>query len=125
HHCLQLMSTLKRDICGLCTPNILISDIDTNQVKEHLRPEVQYACLYWIQHVLKSGDQLRDGGPVHEFLKEHFLHWLEAMALIGKTTEGIYAIAALESSVRRRESSPVKRRRFMPTAMRTLFDHHI
>jgi hypothetical protein len=122
---LQLMSTLKLDICGLCSPSVLVSDIDTSQVKKHLRPEVQYARLYWIPHILKSGNQLRDAGPVHEFSKKQFLHWLEAMALIGKTTEGMHAIAALESSVKHQKSSSVKHHRFIPTAMRAFFNKHI
>jgi hypothetical protein len=122
--CLQLMSILKQDICGLCTPGILMSDIDISQVKGHLFSEVQYVCLHWIQHVLKSGNELHDSGLVHEFLKNHFLHWLEAMASIGKTTEGVHAIAALKSLIKHQKSSSVKRRRFIPTAMGAFFNRH-
>jgi len=40
----------------------------------------------------KTGDQ------VNSFLKEHFLHWLEALGWLGKVSEGIHAISLLDSS---------------------------
>jgi hypothetical protein len=45
--CIQLMSTsLKQDICGIEAPGVLVTDIESSQVKKCLAPEVQYACLY-------------------------------------------------------------------------------
>ncbi|KAJ5020844.1 hypothetical protein J3E73DRAFT_435232 [Bipolaris maydis] len=43
------------------------------------------------------GAPLLDDEKVHEFLKQHFLHWLEALSWMGKVSEGIYAISSLES----------------------------
>jgi hypothetical protein len=34
---------------------------------------------------------------VHQFLKEHLLHWLEALSWMRKVSEGIHAITSLES----------------------------
>jgi hypothetical protein len=49
--CIQLMSTsLKQDICGLKTPGVLVTDTESSRVERSLPPELQYACLYWIQH---------------------------------------------------------------------------
>lgn len=31
------------------------------------------------------------------FLKKHFIHWLEAMSILGKVSEAMRAIKALES----------------------------
>jgi hypothetical protein len=99
-NCIQLMSiSLKQDICGLNHPGVLIGDVESSQVERSLPPEVQYACLYWIQHIHKSGAQLRDDDQVHQFLKEHLLHWLEALGWMQKVSEGIYGIASLESAV--------------------------
>jgi TorA maturation chaperone TorD len=67
------------------------------ELKRSLPPELQYACLYWIQHFHKSGVQLRDNDQVHQFLQEHLLHWLEALSWMQKVSEGIYTIASLES----------------------------
>jgi hypothetical protein len=96
--CIQLMlASLKQDICEQDAPGVLVADIESSRVEQYLPAEVQYACLYWIQHVQKSGDQLSDNDQVHQFLKEHFLHWLEALSWMQKVSEGIYAITSLES----------------------------
>jgi hypothetical protein len=45
--CLALMENmLKRDICGLGSPGILLDDIDPNRIQQCIPPELQYACLY-------------------------------------------------------------------------------
>jgi hypothetical protein len=96
--CIRLMSTsLKQDICNLNTPGVLVTDIESSRVKRSLPPEVQYACLYWIQHFQKSSAQLCDNDQVHQFLQEHLLHWFEALGWMGKVSEGIHAIASLEA----------------------------
>ena len=96
--CIRLMSTsLKQDIYGLDAPGVLTSDVNSNRIQDCLPLEVQYASLYWVQHLQKSGAQLHDHDQVYQFLQEHLLHWLEALGWMGKIAEGIYAIAALES----------------------------
>jgi hypothetical protein len=98
--CIQLMSSsLKQDICGLHAPGTLLTNITSNQVDKCIHPELQYACLYWIQHLQKSGAQLYDNDDVHQFLKDHLLHWLEALGWMGKTSEGILAIISLEAQI--------------------------
>jgi hypothetical protein len=97
-NCIRLMSTsLKQDICGLNTPSILVTDIESSRVERSLPPELQYACLYWIQHLRKRNAQLHNNDQVYQFLQEHLLHWLEALGWMGKISEGIYAITSLES----------------------------
>lgn len=92
-----MSESLQQDICGLHAPGVLIAEIDSSRVERRLPPELQYACLYWIQHFHKSGARLHDGDQVHRFLREHLLHWLEALGWMQKVSEGIYAIASLES----------------------------
>jgi NACHT domain len=58
---------------------------------------LQYACLYWVEHIRKSGSELRDNNQVHEFLRGHLLHCFEALGWMGKVSEGVHGIAALES----------------------------
>jgi hypothetical protein len=97
-NCMRIMSTaLKQDICELDTPGVHITDVENGRVEQHLPLEVQYACLYWIQHLQKSGAKLCDNDQVHQFLRVHFLHWLEALSWMRKISEGIYAITSLES----------------------------
>ena len=95
--CLQLMScSLKQDVCGVRLPGKLATDVESSRVEQHIPLEVQYACLYWVQHVQKSGMQLRDNDQVDQFLKEHFLHWLEALGWMRRVSEGVLAISCLE-----------------------------
>jgi len=95
--CMRLMSTtLRKDICALRRPGALTKDVEGTRVKKFLPPEVQYACIYWVRHIQKSGVQLYDDDQVHTFLQEHLLHWLEALSLVGKTSEGVLSIASLE-----------------------------
>jgi hypothetical protein len=98
--CIQLMSqTLKKDICEMHAPSSQASQIKSSRIEKCLPPEVQYACLYWVQHLQRSGSQVHDGEKVHQFLQAHLLYWLEALGWIGKTIEGIKAILSLEGYV--------------------------
>jgi hypothetical protein len=97
-HCLQLISTsLKQTMCGVDAPSTLVTSIKRSRVEQILSPEIQYACQYWTEHVKRSNTQLSDNGEVHIFLQKHLLHWLEALGWIGKVSEGMHAIAFLES----------------------------
>jgi hypothetical protein len=99
-HCIQLMSSkLKRDICDLRAPGICVREVQTSRINQFLSEDLQYACRYWVQHLQESEAQLDDNGKVYDFLRIHLLHWLEALSLVGKTSEGVLAISHLESIV--------------------------
>lgn len=98
--CIQLMSqTLKKNICGLKAPGSLANQVKRDCVKKCIPLEVQYACLYWVQHLQRSNSQTYDGKEAHLFLQAHLLHWLEALGWMGKTSEGIQAISSLETHI--------------------------
>jgi hypothetical protein len=97
-NCILIMSSaLMQDMCGIGAPGTLVAEVEKDRVEQCLPPEMQYACLYWIQHLQKSDVRLRDDDQVHTFLKEHFLHWLEALSWMDKVSEGIHAISSLSS----------------------------
>jgi NACHT domain len=98
NECIRLMTvSLKQDICGLGTPDVLVTDINRGRVRECISPEVQYACLYWVQHLQKSDVQLCDNDHVHQFLQVHLLYWFEVLSWTRKVLEGITAISLLYS----------------------------
>jgi len=98
--CIQLMcQTLKKDVCELHAPGSQAGQVESSWVERCLPPEVQYACLYWVQHLQRSGSQIRDDEKTYRFLQAHLLHWLEALRWMGKTSEGIQAILSLEAHV--------------------------
>lgn len=93
--CLQLLfKTLKRDICSLESSGHLTCKVQI---------DVQYACLYWVAHLEhvdpdhRNEIGLHDNGRVYSFLQKHFLHWLEALSRMRKTSEGVLLITKLES----------------------------
>jgi hypothetical protein len=90
------MASLKQDICGAGAPGMLAADMERSQVEQSLPLELQYACLYWVQHLQKSGAQPSDYDQVHQFLQKHLLHWLEVLGWLGKVPEGVHAIASLD-----------------------------
>ena len=98
--CIQLMSaSLKKDIYGVHSPGWLATDVESSQLEQCLPLEVQYACLYWVQHLQKSCVILDDNYYVHAFLQEHLLYWLEALSLMGKTSDGVLTLSSLESYI--------------------------
>ena len=97
--CLQLLSSqkgLRQNMCNLTSPGTLRSEIDCQIIDNALSLEVQYACRYWVQHLAKSRNRICDGDLVHTFLQNYFLYWLEAMSLMGETSECIHIIDSLQ-----------------------------
>ncbi|KAK6592342.1 vegetative incompatibility protein HET-E-1 [Botrytis cinerea] len=100
--CIELLSTgenLKKDICNLRTPERPRADIDKQTIDSYLPSEIQYACQYWVYHLNESGGSIYDGDQVHNFLKCHFLHWLESLSLIGRLRESIGMVDSLMATI--------------------------
>jgi len=95
----RLGSHLKKDICNLKQPGKARVEIDMNDIDTHLPAHIQYACRYWVFHLEQSKERIRDEDQVYEFLKCHFLHWLEALSLMGKAAESIVMVNILQTLV--------------------------
>lgn len=98
--CLALLSSndhLKKDICNLEMPGTARVDIPLAAIDSHLPADVRYACLYWVYHAKQSSACITADHPIYLFLKRHFIHWLEALGLLGSISESIAMIRALQS----------------------------
>ncbi|KAK3364118.1 hypothetical protein B0T25DRAFT_620386 [Lasiosphaeria hispida] len=96
-------STLCRDIYSLGAPG---SSIDDAKLPD---PDplaaARYTCVYWVDHLhdwqssdnTKHLDVFQDGGIIDNFLRTHYLHWLEALSLCRSMSQGILSMAKLES----------------------------
>ncbi|KFY28387.1 hypothetical protein V491_00489 [Pseudogymnoascus sp. VKM F-3775] len=96
--CLQRLSAgdgLKKDICNLRMPGRLRTEVDKQTINACLPLDVQYACQCWVYHLKKGRDIICDNDQVYNFLMCHFLHWLEALSLIGRLSESIVMIDSL------------------------------
>ena len=95
--CLRVMSQhLRKNVCELPSPGFLARDVDDEEVARCVPPHLQYACLYWVNHLREGGCDSRDNDAIHQFLQEHFLHWLEALSLMKKTSDGLSMVFQLE-----------------------------
>lgn len=108
--CLRLLSSnpnFHKDLCGLQHPGSRRDDIPASIIRSKLPAAVRYACIYWVEHVVKGWNDLEDGLEVHVFLQQHFLHWLEALSLLDKVPESAHMIRRLQSigtvSIRKRD----------------------
>ncbi|KAF2802873.1 uncharacterized protein BDZ99DRAFT_526977 [Mytilinidion resinicola] len=98
-HCLQLMSGpngLRQNMCDL-QPGTLKSEVNKGRITSHLSPELQYACRYWVYHLKQSKRYVSNKATTDTFLRKHFLHWLEAMSLIGDTKNCASLLEALSA----------------------------
>ena len=97
---LRAMSeTMRRDIFHLLDSGCSIQEVEL--VSPDPLGRIRYACFYWIEHLceidagLHDKVGLRNDGEIHGFLREHFLHWLEALSLMKCIPRGVAMIRKL------------------------------
>lgn len=96
--CLKVMQHgLRKNICNLQndTPR---NDIDHDTLRHCLPSELQYACRYWVHHLVQS-NPVTELSQVVSFLQSHFLHWVEAMSLLGALSEVVEMVQRLQSAI--------------------------
>ncbi|KAK6525997.1 hypothetical protein TWF281_011038 [Arthrobotrys megalospora] len=100
--CIKVMSReLKQDLCELRRPGTRRSEISPDIISKAISPSLRYASQNWVQHFIDGEDTIYDEDRIEvcEFLKNYFLHWLEALSLLGLCGEAIYQIRELEPVV--------------------------
>jgi hypothetical protein len=98
-HCLRIMDHhLSRNICSLASYGTQRKDIDNQVIKHNISAELKYSCHYWVEHLKESKGHVSES-EILAFLKKHFLHWLEALSLIGIASEAVGIIDTLKSDV--------------------------
>jgi hypothetical protein len=101
--CIERMSqpgSLHENICNLPGHGTLRSEIDGRIIANHLPLDIQYACRFWVYHLKESQTRINDSDPIHMFLQDHFLHWLESLSLLGRIAESINLVRTLQTIVR-------------------------
>ncbi|KAL7620466.1 hypothetical protein AAE478_009461 [Parahypoxylon ruwenzoriense] len=100
---LEVMSgTLQRDVYGLKDWGLPVNEI-TAPDPDPLAA-ARYSCIHWADHLAECqpdkqaqyDKDLQDGGVLDKFLRRHYLHWLEALSILGNVPEGILAISKLD-----------------------------
>ncbi|KAI1861595.1 hypothetical protein JX265_009562 [Neoarthrinium moseri] len=98
-HCFRIIrqSLDKADICEVEAPGTLRASIAVDWINEKLSPDVQYACRFWSHHLKEANASISDADEIWGFLSSDFLHWLEAMSWLGRTSECLQAIRVVQS----------------------------
>jgi type II secretory pathway predicted ATPase ExeA len=98
--CLENMrSYLRKDICQLEDLGTRRADIDPQSLRQNLPPELRYSCRYWIHHLKQSPGSYSETESVLQFLQKHFLHWVEAMSLLGLVSEVVGMLNLLQNII--------------------------
>lgn len=98
-----MFQTLRRDIFQLKFPGYPIEKVIPPSPNP-LAP-AQYACVYWVDHLRhsrchkKKDLDIDERGCVGDFLQTKYLHWLEALSILGSISQGIAAMLKLEGLV--------------------------
>ncbi|KAF8532468.1 putative WD-repeat protein [Trichophaea hybrida] len=96
--CLKLMTKhLQRDMCKHRLPSAPACNVQEGDLEKCIPFDVRYACRYWVDHLQRSNVEPCDNDQVHNFLQKHFLHWLEALGLMGKMCDSVIILKSLES----------------------------
>lgn len=94
--CLSVCQSLRRNICGLPSDGTQRVDVDAQIVNRCLPPELQYSCRFWAQHLVRSKEPNLLMQDTVLFLQNHFLHWVEAMSLLGLGSDVVGIINLLQ-----------------------------
>ncbi|KAI0902941.1 quinon protein alcohol dehydrogenase-like superfamily [Ustulina deusta] len=103
------MSVLKRDLYGIGQPGVQFTDITTPQ-SDPLAP-IRYSCLLWLVHlrsaIIDEPVKAKELCNIaFEFLKEHFLHWLESACILHIVSPVIRSIRELRNAIQLSEAYP-------------------
>ncbi|PNP78057.1 hypothetical protein FNYG_08603 [Fusarium nygamai] len=105
-HCLRVMhGALRENICSLSFPGMRRSAVGVGLLEERIPSELQYACMYWVHHQTKADFEPSDSNDIHDFLKTHFLHWLEALSLLSRVKECLDTLRSMTRWLENQESS--------------------
>ena len=94
---LQAMSrNLRKNVCNLLQHGPLTNE--PRPVDLSMLTPVRYSCIFWVDHLCHAvingshKNEIPQEKVIFDFLKEHFLHWLESLSLLGKISVGILGI---------------------------------
>lgn len=92
-----LNDTLRRDILDLRLPGVPTRDIRIPTPNP--LTAAGYACVFFVDHLCAS-KSYEVSKPLNFFLQKKYLHWLEALAILGGISDGVYAMKKLETFVK-------------------------
>ncbi|KAK8189772.1 uncharacterized protein BKA78DRAFT_353305 [Phyllosticta capitalensis] len=126
--CLRVMrSSLKKDICKLKEPDATPLKIQIDHLNACIPAHLRYACRYWIIHFISSkSSNKNDHKELLVFLKEHLLHWFEAMSCLQVVSEAVRLVDRLQQCVAKNSPLSPELLKFVADAQRFIrYNMHI
>ncbi|OJI81247.1 hypothetical protein ASPTUDRAFT_58544 [Aspergillus tubingensis CBS 134.48] len=113
HKCIAVMMDsergLRKNICELPNYGTSRDGIATERIEKWFPAELRYAIRYWVHHLTHGAMNISDQDGVHNFLETHFLHWLEAMTILGHLSEAIGSVNMLLSIAQQSHSDRISK----------------
>ncbi|KAJ5225471.1 NACHT and WD40 domain protein [Penicillium chermesinum] len=97
--CISICTKLRRDICNLQDPAAQRKDLDPKKIEQCIPRELQYSCRFWARHLLQSSMPTSLISTATSFLQRYFLYWVEAMSILGLTSDIIIVLDQLEETI--------------------------
>ncbi|KAL4748726.1 hypothetical protein BDW72DRAFT_147964 [Aspergillus terricola var. indicus] len=94
----SLSAKLRRNIYSINNPGAPVSEIANFRPQPDPLFNLRYSCMYWLDHFINSKSLERPesaDNQISEFFKQHLLHWLESLGLIGELRHGILSLRKL------------------------------
>ncbi|KAL6814076.1 Pfs, NACHT and WD domain protein [Trichoderma camerunense] len=99
-NCLHVMEGfLREDMCSLRSQGLEGSIVEREEAAACIPAAVQYACLNWVFHLQAANNYDDNYSGTFQFLKQHFLHWVEALSLIRQAPETTKIITSLQALI--------------------------
>ena len=105
-NCMNVVGRLlKREICSSESQGKPFSEVQRKYIRQALPAKLQYAYCQWVYHLERGFSTTDDNKRIYEFLELHFLHWVEVIAILKRTSKCLQIISSLRRLVRSRSST--------------------
>ncbi|KAL6238457.1 hypothetical protein BDW75DRAFT_20823 [Aspergillus navahoensis] len=103
----NLSAKLRCNIYSISNPGASVSEIATLRPQPDLLFDLRYSCTYWLDHFISFTSPERpesSDDQISDFFKQHLLHWLESLSLIGEFRHGILSLKKLSARQSRHQA---------------------
>ena len=83
HHSVALICL--RRLNAVLKENMYNLTLSPSLLQSKVADDIAYACIYWIEHTCMASNSAVMLPTLHDFLRQHLLHWVEAMSVLSMT----------------------------------------
>jgi hypothetical protein len=99
--CLEVMTGLRQDICGINNLSVLNSEVDDlpSRIETNIPSHLRYACRHWAWHLTNGmfSDVILD--LLREFCSKMHLYWIEVCSLLGELRNALLSLNSAQKAI--------------------------